>query len=470
MSIVQGKLPMRLKLIHGFGAVAFGVKDSGFSFFLLIYYNQVLGMDAGLVSLALLIALLVDAVIDPLIGNLCDRTYSRWGRRLPWLYIAPIPLAFAWVLLWSPMGGDAPSFWGLLGMAVTVRILLSACEVPSVSLVPELTSDYVERTTLFRFRFLSGWIGGLLMMVLAVTVFLPGAEGRLQADGYLPFGIFGALLMAVSVIGSAAGQHHLVAKLPATKPPPFSLKTAFGEIFEAFSQRSFLIFAGGALAAYINQGLSLALANYVNLFVWEMDAAEELMWAGVLGVSVLIMFVAVSPMHNRFGKPLSGVIGALSSLIFGLSPYGLLLVGMWPETGTPASTYLYLSFLLVANAMAVIMMVSATSMTAEVIEEFEEKTNRRAEAAFYSGNWMVQKCATGAGIFLAGQIIRWSQLSTDAVPGSVPQSVIDDIIILYGATALTLALVAAAFLAKFPISRADHEKRVAAMAAARPTE
>ena len=70
------KLHMKLKVIHGFGAVAFGVKDSGFSFFLLIFYNQVLGMNAGLVSLALLLALLVDAVVDPIIGNLTDRTYT----------------------------------------------------------------------------------------------------------------------------------------------------------------------------------------------------------------------------------------------------------------------------------------------------------------------------------------------------------------------------------------------------------
>ena len=65
MSFVTGPLPQRLKIIHGFGAVAFGVKDSGFSFFLLIFYNQVLGMDAGMVSLALAAALVVDAFVDP---------------------------------------------------------------------------------------------------------------------------------------------------------------------------------------------------------------------------------------------------------------------------------------------------------------------------------------------------------------------------------------------------------------------
>ena len=85
-------LPLRIKLFHGFGAVAFGIKDNGFSVFLLIFYNQVLGMDAALVSLALAMALIIDAFVDPLLGNLSDRTYTRWGRRLPWLYAAPLPL------------------------------------------------------------------------------------------------------------------------------------------------------------------------------------------------------------------------------------------------------------------------------------------------------------------------------------------------------------------------------------------
>ncbi len=228
--IIAGKLPMRLKLIQGFGAVAFGVKDNGFSFFLLIFYNQVLGMDASLVSLALLIALLVDAVVDPILGNLSDRTYTRWGRRLPWLYAAPIPLAFAWVMMWSPPTGEAPSFGGLVMIAIAVRVLLSACEVPSVSLVPEITADYDERTTLFRYRAMGGWIGGLGMMVLAYTVFMPGPEGLLQREGYYAFGIFGAILMAVSVIGSAIGQHGLVARLPDAKPCSASPSRAFAEI------------------------------------------------------------------------------------------------------------------------------------------------------------------------------------------------------------------------------------------------
>lgn len=460
MGVIAGKLPMRLKLIQGFGAVAFGVKDNGFSFFLLIFYNQVLGMDARLVSLALLIALLVDAVVDPILGNLSDRTYTRWGRRLPWLYAAPIPLAFAWVIMWSPPAGEAPSFAGLVVIAIAVRVLLSACEVPSISLVPEITDDYDERTTLFRYRALGGWIGGLSMMVLAYTVFMAGPEGLLQREGYYAFGVFGAVLMAVSVIGSAAGQHSLVAKLPDTKPAPFSIKGAFAEIHEAFSERAFLIFAAGGLAAYIHQGLNFSITNYINLFVLQLTSGQLMFFPLVLLGAVVLMFVTIGPLHQRFGKAKSAGLGMIIGTVLGIVPYSLLLLGFWPTPGTMMSAALFFGFALIATGLGIISLVSATSMIAEIVEAFEERTGRRAEGSFYSGNWLVQKCATGAGIFLSGQIIAFSQLAPDAVPGSVPQDVLTTLLLSYGSTMLLLAIIASWWLARFPISREEHEARI----------
>lgn len=460
MTLVAGRLPLRVKLVAGFGSVAFGVKDSGFSFFLLIFYNQVLGMDAGIVSLALLIALLVDAVVDPILGNLSDRTYTRWGRRLPWLYAAPVPLAFAWVLMWSPPGGEPPSFAGLVGIAIAVRVLLSACEVPSISLVPELTSDYDERTTLFRYRFLSGWLGGLLMMVLAYTVFMPGPQGLLQQDGYQSFGIFGAALMTASVIGSALGLHRLVARLPDHRPPPFTLRAAFAEIVEAFSEKAFLIFAAGGLAAYVAQGMTFSISNYLNLFVWQLSRTQLTLYPLALFLSVVVMFVIVGPMHRRLGKAVSAAISAVGAAVIGLMPYGLLLGGWWPQPGSAASTAGFYAFLVIANALGVVSLVSATSMIAEIVEAFEERTGRRAEGSFYSGNWLVQKCATGAGIFVTGQIIAIAGLATDAVPGSVPPEVIRELVTWYGGAALLLALVSAYWLAQFPIDREEHDARL----------
>lgn len=155
------QLPTRLKLFHGLGSIAYGIKENGFATFLLLFYNQVVGIDAGLVGAAIMIALIADAFVDPVIGELTDRTNTRWGRRLPWLYAAPIPLALAWMMLWSPPeGSTAFVLTWLIGWAIVVRSLVSMCEVPSVALVPELTSDYDERTVLMRYRFLLAGLAG----------------------------------------------------------------------------------------------------------------------------------------------------------------------------------------------------------------------------------------------------------------------------------------------------------------------
>ncbi|MFO6445977.1 MFS transporter [Erythrobacter sp. NE805] len=467
MTAVKGPVPLRLRLIHGGGAVAFGVKDNGFAYFLLIYFNQVLGMNAELVSLALLIALLVDALVDPLLGNLSDRTYTRWGRRLPWLYAAPIPLAIAWAVLWSEPVGGPPSFLGLVGIAIVVRLLLSACEVPSISLVPEITQDYDERTTLFRYRALAAWMGGLAMMILAYTVFMPGKEGLLEPEGYAAFGLFGAGLMAVSVIGSAIGQHRLLAHLPARRPPPFSLRLAFAEIVEAFSERAFLIFAAGALAAYISQGMVFSITNYLNLFVWRLTGDQLMLFPFVLFASVVLMFVIIAPLHRRMGKARAAAVSAVAGMVIGLAPYVLFLAGFWPAVGSNASTYSFYAFLLFANALGTTAVVSATSMIAEVVESFEERTGRRAEASFYSGNWLIQKCATGGGIFLTGQIIAFSGLPANAAPGSVATGIIASFVIAFAIAGAVLGLASAWWLARFPISREEHEARLGRLAARR---
>ena len=462
-AFTTGPLPQRLKIVHGFGAVAFGVKDSGFSFFLLIFYNQVLGMNAALVSAALACALLVDAVIDPILGHLSDRTYTRWGRRLPWLYAAALPLALAWAVLWNPTIDGTPSFWELLGIAVVVRILLSACEVPSVSLVPEITQDYDQRTTLFRYRYLFGWLGGIVMMFLAYRVFMPGAEGMLQPGGYSLFGIFGAGLIFLSVVGSAIGQHRLVARLPEHRPPPFSLRNAFGEIGEAFKERAFLIFAAGALAAYVSQGMTFSISNYLNLFVWQFDQTALTLYPIVLFFSVVLMFFIVGPMHRRWGKPRSAAIGMIVSFLIGFSPYALLLIGFWPQVGSAASTGGFYAFVLIANAFGIVALISATSMIAEIVEAFEERTGRRAEGTFYAGNWFVQKCATGAGIFITGQIVALSQLPNNAAQGEVGGDVIATMVLLFGALSALLASFAAFWLVRFPITREDQEARLASL-------
>lgn len=151
------------KLYYGLGSLAYGVKDNGFSFLLLIYYNQVLGLPASWVGLGLMTALIFDALSDPLVGYLSDNLHSKWGRRHPFMYAAALPVMFSFYLLWNPPTGLSPE--ALLVYFITVSILVrtfvTLYEIPSTSLVAELSADYDVRTSMLSFRYFFGWWGGL---------------------------------------------------------------------------------------------------------------------------------------------------------------------------------------------------------------------------------------------------------------------------------------------------------------------
>ncbi|MDE2411153.1 MAG: MFS transporter [Sphingomonadales bacterium] len=474
-----GKLPTRLVVFHGLGSVAYGVKDSGFSTFLLLYCNLVLGMDPRTVSLALMVALVIDGFIDPIVGYLSDRTVTNWGRRLPWLYLAPIPLAVVWATLWAQT--EAPGFWGLVGLAAAVRILVSCCEVPSVALVPELTRDYDERTTLMRYRYLFGWGGGLLAMFFAYTVFLSGPNGMLSAHGYRNYGLFGAVLIAAAVLISALAQHSRVAVRPPPPRNPFSLSTAFIELKECFSHRAFLILLLGGALAYTSQGVTFSISNYLYLFIWRLP---ETVWhltilgkavaVGAMDVYPLVLFASVIACfflmpgwHRRWGKRETAMATAVIGMVFWVMPFGLRHLGLWPQEGTSASTLPILAFFFCSNVFSVAAMISASSMMADVVEASEVETGRRSEGVFFAGNFFMQKCATGLGIFLTGQMLALAGLPDKARPGDVPVEVIDHLSLSYVIVVAIFAVGIALVLRRFPITRADHEARVAALGAAK---
>jgi GPH family glycoside/pentoside/hexuronide:cation symporter len=466
----QTRLPLSLKLFHGLGSVAYGVKDNGFSTFLLIFYSQVVGLDASLVSLALMFALLADAFVDPLIGYFSDRTYTRWGRRHPWLYLAPIPLGFAWMLLWAPPADHTHIFAYLVVTAVLVRTLVSCCEVPSQSLVAELTTDYDERTALTRFRYLFAWAGGLLVFFLANTVFLRADAthefGQLNPSGYWLYGLCGAVIMGVSVIVSAIGQHRRVAHWPATRPQPNSPKQAFAEIVESLRHPAALILLGASLIAISSTQMTFTISNFLYLYVWRFSelAFAALPW--LLMVSVIAAFLLVQPLHRRFGKRKTAIGCGIISLAFWIAPFSLFLSGHWPGVGSAFSSNLLMGFILVANVNAVMEMISGQSMLADVVEASQMETGRRTEGIFAAGWMFVQKCATAIGIGLTGLLISLSGLPSKAVPGAVAPEVIDRLVLSYGLIVILAAIASTLTFARFPIERRDHEARVAALAAA----
>ena len=138
------KLSKRIKLLYGFGFSAQGIKDGLFQIFLFFYFSQVLGLSAGLTGMATIIALLFDAISDPLVGVLSDRWKSKkWGRRHGFMLISAIPLgAFIYLLFLPPSDLDQTGlFLWLTIFTILVRVSLTLFQVPSMSLGAELSAD-----------------------------------------------------------------------------------------------------------------------------------------------------------------------------------------------------------------------------------------------------------------------------------------------------------------------------------------
>ncbi|VXC84043.1 MFS transporter [Sphingomonas sp. AX6] len=466
----EARVSRRTTMAYGFGAAAYGVKDSGFGTFLLLYYNQVVGIPASTVGLVIMCALVLDAFFDLGIGVASDRTRSRWGRRHPWMYAAALPIALGWIALWNPpaMSQTWTLVWLFLS-AVLVRTAVSAYEVPSQALTPELTADYDERTRITAYRYLFGWAGGLLMLGAAYTLFLtPTPEqpnGLLNADGYVWFGIAGAALMFVAILTSAIGTHHEIERLPKVPLEKSTLAQALRELTESVNNRAFAILMLAGLCAYTCQGISYALSNYLYSYVWRFEGATFAILPISLFLGVIISFLIAPRVAKRIGKPLTARLFIVIGAILMCSPYALRLLGLFPAYDDPMILYVLFAIFTLQTGFLVSTFMLSASMMADVVEHSEEQTGRRSEGVFYSGAFFVQKCTSGVGIFIAGSILAFASFPTGANPAEVPVEVIDRLTTIYIGIYLTVASLGAWLFGRFPFGKDEHHARVQAMAA-----
>jgi glycoside/pentoside/hexuronide:cation symporter, GPH family len=461
-----GRLPLRVKIGNGFGSIAYGVKDNGFAVLLLVFYSQVLGLEAGLVGLILLIALLLDAMVDPLVGYWSDKTHSKWGKRHPWMYAAILPMTAAWLMLWHPPQGLGSGLYlYLLGFAFLMRAAVSCYEIPALSVVPGLSSDYDERTSITRWRYILAWIGGLAMLMLAFGVFLvPSARypiGQLNVDGYGRYGWAGAVLMIFGALIGALSTHRRIARLASAPAEHLPLGQTVRNIAAILSNRAFLIVLGATLCNYVNLGMSYSTATYILTYYWEMPQAGFFAYSIALFVGVIGAMGLIALIQSRIEKRGGAVVCALISLAFALAPYLLRFAGHFPQNGSPTLIPLLFTLVAISNGLAVAVGVMVQSMAADVIEASQEQTGERSEGIFFSAYFFTQKCATGIGIFFAGMIVSLSQFPARARPGDVAPAILDHFALYFVIVLSVVSLIGAAIVSRFPITRADHAARLA---------
>ena len=456
---------------YGFGAVAYGVKDSGFGTFLLLFYNQVLGLPAASVGFAIMCALAIDAFIDPAVGVLSDRTRGRWGRRHPWMYASLVPITVGWVLLWSPPDLSAGALLGWLFVgAVLVRTAVSCYEVPSAALIPELSADYHERTRITAWRYLFGWAGGLTMLLAAYLVFLrPTAahpNGLLDRGGYSALGLAGSILIGLAILVSAIGTHREIPNLPRAAAAEGGLGAAFRDLGRTVRNRAFAILLLAALAMFTNTGVGYAMSNYLYSYVWGFRGLTFVYLALCLFLGVAIAFVAAPRLGRGWDKGKVAAGAAVLTGLFAGAPYWLRLAGLFPGGGDPAELPLLFAMLVGNTACGVTVAILAASMMADVVEESETKTGLRSEGVFFAGFFFVQKCTSGIGIFVAGLILSLTGFPADALPGSVSEATIDRLILVYAGVITLLPMLGALVFTRFPFGRVEHEARLTRLAQA----
>jgi Na+/melibiose symporter-like transporter len=451
----------KVRWLYGFGSIAYGVKDNGFSYFLLFYYNQVLGLSGAYAGAAILIAMIFDAVSDPLVGVWSDNTHSKWGRRHPFMYASALPVAVVYYFLWNPPElSQFHLFLYLTVAAILIRFFITLYEIPSSGIVAELTDDYDERTRLLSFRYMMGWYGGLTMALLMWGVFMV-MHGERSETTFRVYGTVGAIAMFVSIMGSSLGLHKYI---PYLKAPPqrdsYAISGIVKDLIVTVSNRNFgaLFFAG--LFAAIAAGVSTNFNAYINLHFWEFTP-EQVRWI-ILGLFISAALAAyLAPrITQRFDKKRSAMAIYAVGIVFGAAPVLLRLAGFFPENDSP-----YLYPIMVGHAMLdvtliVMFGIVQSSMLADIVEHSEVMTGRREEGLFFAARTFAAKATSGVGAFIAGIALDLISFPKGAAPGEVPQEVIWNLGFIYGPSLMIFYMMALGSISFYKITRAGHKDRL----------
>ena len=468
--------PFATKAAFGFGSVSTGVTETGFNYFLLIFYSQVIGIDARLVSLAITVSLIFDAFADPIVGYWSDNVRSRWGRRHPFMYASAIPLAAGYALLWMPPAGLDQNglFWYLMLLSIVIRVFATFYETPSSALLPELSYDYDERSSLQGVRYFFGWSGGnvmtVLMFVAVFPLFVTPAipNGQFNRDAYVTYGIIAGALVLIAVLVSAIGTHSRIAHMSA--PPPrrrMTPGTIFREVRHTLADRSFGALFVAAMLGAVATGLSASLTFYFTTYFWGFTSAQ----IGIITIGVFasaLLGAVIAPIASRrMGKKRGAMVIGLVAFLGAPLPIVLRLAGILPGNDDPSIFWIVLVTNTLDTALVICFQILTAAMIADLVDQAELRTGRRSEGVFFAAVTFIKKAVLGLGLIAASFILTMADFPQGAKAGEVTADTLWRLGAYYVPTILALWLSMIAVLSTYRLNREDHERNLSELAAAR---
>ena len=456
----QRKLPLSTKLAFGIGASGEAIYLGLSNAFIVIFYNQVIGLNNALIGFAVALALAGDAISDPLVGIISDRWRSRLGRRHPFLIAAPVPMAISLYFIFNPpqwlldMSSQMALFVWLSIWIIVSRTVMTLFNVPHLALGGELSKDQHERSQLFSANAIFGGISGAGFGFVAYSFFFAdevvrasdGAlvPGHLAAESYGPLILTACALVVITIWTCAAGTAKEIPYLSKAdrQANRLKLKEFFYEILSTLRNRNYLVILIGYFFFMIASGIYDTLNIHITTYFWELKPSE-IRWFSLVGAFALMAGAFLSPALMRLfdRKPVMLFSLTITTICAQLVVI-LRLFGFMPENGDPL-----LLPLLLLNAAGFSFsigmgLVAIPSMIGDIVDENELRTGERQEGLFYSARAFFAKASNSLGHLFAGLMLEYYvRLPQQAIPGELDA----DIIMRLGITAGPIMGVAAIF-------------------------
>jgi GPH family glycoside/pentoside/hexuronide:cation symporter len=458
------KLTFFTKTAYGVGQMSQGVKDIAFQSFVVFYFSQVLGMPAIMAGFAALIALLFDAITDPLMGDISDNWHSKWGRRHPFMIAAVIPFPISLYMLFSPPVGLDPDglFLWLLGWSIVVRILLTMFNVPHNALGAELSQDYQERTKIVSYRTFLGYVGGIILSVVALNSFFKASEtypnGMLNVEGYSSLGALAGIIAFVAMTLCILGTKHTIPYLP--KAPENQKKVDFSRSFKAFAEalklRPFRIIFTVQIMTMIAGGAGATFMLYIGSYFFELSTAEISLLTLTIIVGLIPASIIAPVLSQRIDKMPSLVACLLVATIFSFSPIYLRLLSVMPENGSPLIMPILFATYVVGYSFFIAAGIVIGSMLADIADLHASNTGKRQEGLFFAANSFAQKATFGLGTLFAGIGLDLIAFPKQVDVSMVTEQTIFNLGLIAGPLPFVIYLIAAYIATKYDLNKTRH--------------
>jgi GPH family glycoside/pentoside/hexuronide:cation symporter len=189
-----GRISVGEKIAYSLGDAASNLYWKTFEFFLMIFYTDVFGISAAAVGTMLLVTRVADAVADPVMGAVADRTATRWGHFRPYILWFAVPLAVAGVLTFTTpdLGGGRKIVYAYVTYTL-LMFLYTAVNIPYTALMGVMTPNSRERTSISSIRFIGAFTAGVFVQYFTLKLVGFFGQGNAQRGWQLTMVLYGVL-------------------------------------------------------------------------------------------------------------------------------------------------------------------------------------------------------------------------------------------------------------------------------------